>query len=368
MKIMVWTALFLPDVGGIETLLGQLLPELKKRGHEIILVTSHGRISMPDETVFDGIPVYRFHFRQSIEKRDLSQFIAIQQSISKLKKNFQPDIVHLNFPDPSAYFHLSTQNDYPAQVLLTLHSGHAGILSKYKKKSLFERLLCEATWVTAVSEMTISEVRSFVPSLIKNSSVVYNGVNLPSKMPSLLSFSPPHILCAGRLVAQKGFHYAIEAFTFICKKFPNAIMTIVGDGILRDELVQQAADCGIQKQIHFLGEVNPEEISYHMEKATVLLLTSEIEALGMILLEAGAMGRPAVATDVGGVSEAILHGETGLLVRPGNSIDLADTVIELLSNPRKAQTMADAARAYIEEKRSLGACTSSYEQLYSKFA
>lgn len=368
MKILVWAHLFLPDIGGIETLLGELLPELKKRGHDVILVTSHGRFSMPDESVFDGIPVYRFHFRKAMTNNALPQIIAIRHSISELKKRFQPDIVHLHFPDPSFYFHLNTQSAHPAPMLVSLHSWHDSLFSKQQKNSLFERGLSEANWVTAVSDTVLKKGQNFFPGIMKKSSVVYNGLAPLDIPPSLLSFDRPNIFCAGRLIPVKAFHHAIDAFVTVCESFTDATLTIAGDGILREKLERQANNSGVSENIHFLGKVKPEEISPCMAAATIVLISSDSEGFPMTLLEAGRMGRPVVTTDVGGISEAILHDETGLLVKPGNSMALAKALIDLLSNPEKCWEMGDAARTRIAEKFSLNACVNSYEQLYIKLA
>lgn len=368
MKILYWTPFFLPDIGGVETLSANLVPELQRRGHQIVVVTSHGRYKVPDTTHFNGIPVHRFHFRQAISNNSLPQIVRIRRSISELKRDFQPDVIHIHITDPSIYFHMSTRKSHPAPLLLSLHQGYSHFDLEHHQNSLFHRALQEAEWVTGVSEMTLADSRKLAPSIKARSSVVYNGLQPLSQPPRQLSFDPPHILCPARLVPQKALHLAIDAFATIHKHFPTSMMTIAGNGVLRSELEQQVIELGLADNVRFTGEVKPDEMPYFLQTATVVLLSSDTEGLPMTVIEAGQMARPVVSTDVGGVAEAVVNGKTGILVKPGDSSKLASAIIDLLKQPEKMQRMGDAARQHIQEKFSLSTCADAYEQLYVRLA
>ena len=96
----------------------------------------------------------------------------------------------------------------------------------------------------------------------------------------------------------------------------------------------------------------------------MLVMSSDFEGLPIVLLEAARQGRPAVATAVGGVPEAVIHGETGLLVEPDAPDALAGAITTLLDDPGRAQQFGDAARRYFMANFSLETCATSYERLY----
>jgi glycosyltransferase involved in cell wall biosynthesis len=100
--------------------------------------------------------------------------------------------------------------------------------------------------------------------------------------------------------------------------------------------------------------------------ADVFVLPSESEGFGRVLVEATAMGRPVVATNVGGIPEIVLEGETGLLVEPANPVALAHAVRTLLDEPARAARLGAAGRARAESTFSLGAHVDAIERVYDE--
>jgi glycosyltransferase involved in cell wall biosynthesis len=98
------------------------------------------------------------------------------------------------------------------------------------------------------------------------------------------------------------------------------------------------------------------------------VMSSDYEGLPVVLLEAARQGRPAVATAVGGVPEVVIHGDTGLLVKPDAPEALAGAMTTLLDEPGRAQRFGDAARRHFMANFSLDSCATSYERLYEAAA
>jgi len=345
MKILYWTPFFLPDIGGIEVLAAKALPKLQQRNYEFVVVTSHGRYDLADETHYNGIPIYRFHTRSALRKGDLGQLIRIRQKVAN---------------------HLSTATAYPALTLVTLHQNLAYFGLRGGLDTLLGQMLSMADWVTAVSAVTLSGVQAFMPEIRERSSVIYNGLDTPDVIPESLPFDAPRILCVGRLLHQKGFDLAIAAFAALVDRFPQARLTIVGDGPSRFDLEQQAAALGLGEAVEFKGRISPEHVRELMNTATIVVMPSRSEGFPMVALEAAHMARPVVATPVGGLPESVVHQRTGLLVEPEDSLALAEAIAFLLSHPDIARQMGQAGRSRVLDIFNMERFVDAYDMLYRK--
>ncbi len=118
MRVLFWTEMFWPYVGGVEVLSSGLLVELRARGHDVIVVTSHlDGMDLPDVEEHEGVPIHRFHFREPFERKDVAGLALVRKQLADLKQRFEPDLVHLHFSGPSAYYHLATQQVHPCPEL-----------------------------------------------------------------------------------------------------------------------------------------------------------------------------------------------------------------------------------------------------------
>ena len=366
MRILYWTPFFLPDIGGIETLSAKLVPALQKEGYDITMLTSHGKYDLADRTEFNGIPVFRFHTRSAIEKHDLSRILEIRTQVARLKQFFKPDLIHIHMGDPSVYFHLSTAAAWPAPTIVSIHQDIEYFGFKGGRGTLLGNALHMADWVTAVSGSTLSDLLRIAPEIRNRSSVVYNGVASAQVVPDPISFDPPRILCLGRLIHAKGVDLVIAAFASLLSNYPKAQLIIVGEGPHRTELEKQVAGLCLANSVTFTGSVRPEEVPAIINRATLIIIPSRVEGFPMRALEAGQMARPVIASSAGGLAEAIIHKETGLIVECENSSAIADAIAFLLDHPDTAVSMGEAARSRVLKEFSLKSCADSYSGLYRR--
>ncbi len=160
------------------------------------------------------------------------------------------------------------------------------------------------------------------------------------------------ILTVARLVKEKGIDYGIFAISKLIKLNPkiNLKYLIVGNGPLKDYLKRIVKDLNLQNIVKFLGWMRQDEIVKLMVKSDIFLLPSVSEAFGVVLLEAQAVGLPIVATNVGGIPEAIVNGKSGFLV-PKRDIDaLAKRLKYLIEHPELWPKMGRFGRKIIESK------------------
>ena len=365
MRVLFWSNLFWPYIGGAEYFGAKLVSALRKRGYEFIVLTSHDYLDLPDETNYQGIPIYRLPFLQTLRHCDAGQFVQTCQRVKKLKLTFKPDLIHLNGVGSSTLFHRRTSDVQSARVLVRMNQE---LLPNQLVGSdtLLSETLRSATWVTCVSSTVLGHANQLVPEIAARSSVIYNGVEVPAFSPEALSFDPPRLLCLGRLVPAKGFDLALTAFASIIKRYPRARMVLAGDGPARPQLEQQTALLGLGAAVEFVGLVEPQQVFALINRATLVVIPSRHEGLPTVALQAALMARPVVATRVGGVKEAVVDGETGLLIENGQSATLAEAIGFFLNDPSVAAKMGMAGRERAEKLFAWRCCVDAHDALYKK--
>jgi colanic acid/amylovoran biosynthesis glycosyltransferase len=185
-------------------------------------------------------------------------------------------------------------------------------------------------------------------------------------------FDPVSIIYVGRLVRRKGVHTLLEALRVLHDRHLDARLTIVGEGPESDRLQRTAAEQNLP--VRFLGKKTPEEIRELLREAAVLCAPSttaggEIpEALGLVLLEAQAMGVPVIATRNGGIPETLEDGRTGYLVDQDSPAALASALTKLLDNEGLNRSLGQRARSFVCERFNIDRCYGALEDLYDRYA
>ncbi|HEY7221490.1 MAG TPA: glycosyltransferase family 4 protein [Candidatus Binatia bacterium] len=363
MKMLLWSNLFWPYIGGAEYFGSRLVSALHERGYELIVLTSHDHLDLPDETEYHGVQIYRLPFQEVLRAGDAGRFVRTCRRVKEIKSRFNPDLILLNGVSSSTLFHRRTLDVNPAPVLarlnhqvLPIHFAGSGTLLSETVRS--------AVWVTCVSSAVLEQARRLAPEIATRSSVIYNGLEVPSILPSPLPVDPPVLLCLGRLVAAKSFDLALNALASIIQRYPGIRMRIAGDGPLRPQLEQQAAQLGLSTAVEFVGWVEPHNVFALINSATLVLIPSQDEGFPTVALQAALMGRPIVATRVGGIGEAVAHQQTGLLVENGDGLEAA--IAALLSDFSLAMRMGAAGRERARKLFGWQRCVDEYEALFNR--
>jgi glycosyltransferase involved in cell wall biosynthesis len=361
-KILFWSGYFPPYIGGLEVFSLELLHGLRQRGHEVMVISTQSGIDVPEFGMYQGIPVYRFNFTRVLYNRNMTEMSRLLRRIRDLKRSFAPDVIHMNDNSFSLFFHQATP--YPCPTVWTIHGPFP--YDEIQTNSLNARMLQEVSRVVAVSQAVYRYIITF-SAVSPRILVLLNGLTMPSLKPTPLPYDPPHFLCAGRLVADKGFDLALEAFASLLPRFPALRLTIVGDGPARSDLEAQAQQLRIGHAARFAGWVAPEEIPAVINTATAVVVPSRWqEPFGLVALQAGQMARPALVTRVGGLPEIIVDGETGWVVEPADSAALADAMCAVLENPAEATRRGTAARERASQHFSGTRMVDDYERLFAQ--
>jgi glycosyltransferase involved in cell wall biosynthesis len=178
---------------------------------------------------------------------------------------------------------------------------------------------------------------------------IYNGIDIAQFRPDpSVARQPGLILAVGRLVVKKGFRDLVRACRFLQDNGTSFKCLIVGEGEERDCLNQQISALGLKDRVTLLGPQTQEHVLKLMREATVLVLPCVVspsgnqDGLPSVLIEALAVGLPAISTTLSGVPEIIEHGRTGLLIVPGDSMSLASAIEQVFGNPGLRERLARA--------------------------
>lgn len=162
------------------------------------------------------------------------------------------------------------------------------------------------------------------------------------------------IVSVGRLVHRKGQDVLIEAMPAIIKDVPEAHILMIGEGPYRSYLENRVKALGIEERITFIGRIQYADLPRYICVGDLFVMPSrsrlaglEVEGLGIVYLEASACGLPVIAGDSGGAPDAVLEGETGLVVDGTQKTEVAAAVIELLLDPDRSQAMGIRGRRWI---------------------
>jgi phosphatidyl-myo-inositol dimannoside synthase len=167
----------------------------------------------------------------------------------------------------------------------------------------------------------------------------------------------PVVVCVSRLVPRKGQDTLIRAWPRVLRAVPDAVLLLVGGGPYLRDLERLAAAQGVARTVRFSGAVPWAELPAHYDAGDVFAMPCrtrrkglDVEGLGIVYLEASATGLPVVAGDSGGAPDAVLNGETGVVVSGRSAEAVAEAVIELLTDPARATAMGEKGRSWVERE------------------
>jgi len=323
---------------------------LTERGFEIRLISLGGE---PIEGV-ETINLSRTGF--------LSYFTQARRAMT-LAREFRPDIVHVHYAGGFGYW--GTSCKFAPLIISVWGSDVVDLPRNPLYWHLIKRTLRRADRITATSDFLKRISMKLVPEIESKIDVIPFGVVVPEQQQPL----PPEPvrLCFIKIHRRKyGPDVLLKAFAQAHQRIPELRLTMAGQGEMTPELKEQASKLGVADSIEFVGFVPNDQIYSLLQEHHIMVMPSLEEAFGVAALEAGACGRPVIASRVGGVPEVLRHDETGLLVPPGDVDALTEAIVTLASDREKCRAMGEAGRelvltSYLWE-RSLDSMTKLYER------
>ncbi len=299
-------------------------------------------------------PHMLFTNRESSDRtlsRCIPQPVAKWQIRRFLKKN-KIDVVLAEFGTVGT---LLIDHCERAGVPLVTHFHGHGIFNRKtfnKYKKYYPRLFEVSARIIAVSnDMVERLIETGAPP--KKIIHISCGVDTEIFKGAKPAEAPPHFVAVGNMIPIKAPHIALLAMSKVVESLPEAHLTYIGDGPLTDICKQLAKSLGIAGNVNFPGRISNDKVADIMRHSRAFIQhsmeceTVEAEGTPVALLEASSSGLPPVASKCGGMKDVIIHGQTGYLVEQGDFKTMAQHMIELASNAKKAESIGNAARKRI---------------------
>jgi glycosyltransferase involved in cell wall biosynthesis len=352
-SVLLFTDYFPPNGGGVEVVVERLAESLADAGAAVTIVAI--RSGGSPERTYDSIDV------RYIDGYDLTGIFGVQARFSagfplalrRIVADVNPELVHVHnrFFFTSAttalYFWISTTlRDVP--FVSTLHLGEIGDLDGVGGTvgRLYDATVARA--IVGVSDRIIVVSESVGEAVLSPSDppheVVPNATD-PDEFRPGRSDDATTILFVGRLVENKGPQDLLSVVPDIVDADDDVRFRFVGTGPMADDLAVRARDLGVSGSVAFPGHVD--SVAEEMARADVFCRPSYSEGMPLTLLEAMASGLPVVVSDVAGTGDVVEHGETGLLVEPGDSDALSRQISRLVLNPDLIKSVGDRAREVV---------------------
>ena len=183
----------------------------------------------------------------------------------------------------------------------------------------------------------------------------------------------PLLVFVGRLVYEKGADDLIRAVAILAEGQPDATALVIGEGQDRGQLESLAQDLGAEKRIVFTGWVQPNEICSYLSAADIFVGPSKrapdgvTEAQGLTFVEAMQTGTPVIATNIGGIGDAVRHEETGLVVGEAAPVEIAAAIERLIDDPGLVDRLTTAGRALARARFTRHASATAFSGLFLNF-
>jgi glycosyltransferase involved in cell wall biosynthesis len=349
--------------GGRTRRICDLAKVLEQRGHTVSLCV----FEAPLDWIKKQFPrLADVHF---IDCEKSGKFSMIWQFSSLLGK-LSPDVIHAHCEKSFLVGGVAGKlRGIP--VLGTYHRSNLEFYQPTLKYRFFASLMSRCV---AISTQRISLMQNQLGIPPENITLIHGGVDLSAvkayqdktAAKVAIGFNPGQrlLLSLGHLGEIKGHDYTVAALKNVVKEFSDVHLYIGGDGAPADyqRLRTLIQNHGLQDHVTLLGEVtNAFEL---FAACDVFVLPSLEEAFGLVFIEAGAHGKPTVATNIGGIPDIIINDETGILVPPGDSEALAAAINKMLENPQWADQLGENARKRIFANFTLEQMVNKYLQVY----
>jgi glycosyltransferase involved in cell wall biosynthesis len=358
------------DVGGLERIVVELVREGRRLGQQVSVLCLERPGTLAPQVEALGARLVCIGKKPGLRLQPCS---AIRNTLHELR----PDVLHTHQVGALFYAGRAAR---AAGIPLVVHTEHINNVRKSQGGYFRRQRLSWLWWWAArsarkffcVSQDIADEMAARRMVGREKLAVILNGINTKpfrefvdrDGLRQSLGIEPeaPVIGTVGRLNEVKCQDLLLRAFARVKKVWSAIQLLVVGDGPMRDNLRGLAIHLGIAEAVHFAGyQPQPER---YLGVMNVFALTSRMEGLPLVILEAWAAGLPVVASSVGGLPDLIEHGRTGLLFPAGDEMALAGFLGELLSDSGRGRTLGDAGRQELLARYSLERMAADYQHHY----
>ena len=290
----------------------------------------------------------------------------VSHSISRVIKELETDVVTFGAAAPLALMSAAFRRAGATRVIALTH-GHEVWWSKVFPFNLIMRRIGSATDVlTYLGEFTHRAISRSLTSRAASTMVkIAPGIDTEhfspvdsTQLKASLGLSEKRIIVSvGRLVHRKGQDKLIESMPAIIQEIPNVHLLLVGEGPYRNHLTKLVRKLHLEDYVTFIGRIQFGQLPNYICCGEIFAMPSrsrfaglEVEGLGIVYLEASACGLPVIAGASGGAPDAVIDGETGVVVDGLDCAAIASAAIQMLNNPAQSHSMGVEGRRWVVEK------------------
>lgn len=332
-----------------------------EKGNEI-LVLCREKAPIPGAQVLPALKVTSKNWL--IRKLEVLRNTPTFRSIVRA---FAPDIVHVHFISESAtnlLWYWGMKNLFVSTWGSDVVDGY---LIGIKRSSFYRRFLLRQAQVITATSHFLAEVTGHYTD--KEVHVVPFGVDCQVFRPSerINMTSAVTLGFVKHLKTKYGAEYLIRAMRLVVDRHPQTRLLMVGSGELRSPLEELTRQLGLTRNISFLGAIEHRQVPETLKNVDIFVMPSMREEFGVAAVEAQAMEIPVVSTRVGGIPEAVLDEETGILVESADSEQLAQAIVTLIEDPVLRRQMGQRGRRHVLAKYRWEDNAALMERLYHRF-
>ena len=335
---------YYPQLGGVPEHVHNLALQLNSWGHTATVISSHMG-SYPDAAFVRRVGTSRVIYSNGGVSR-ITTGRGLRRELAALFRDGRYDIVHVH-GGLAPTFGLAAPSAARAAgipVVATFHSWFARSLACRVFRRPLQRILDRHAATIAVSQPVVDANSRYFRA---DWEIIPNGVDLEffrpnGRAPTDALIAGPRLLFLGRIEPRNGLGTAFAALPRILARYPNAVLTVAGDGPWRGYYERRARSLGAS--VRFVGQVFEERPEYYAS-ADLYLCPTTIASFGVTLLEAMACGTPMIVSDNLGFRSVIDGGAEAVMVPKDDPVAWADTTLALIADPERRRAMGEAGLA-----------------------
>jgi len=348
---LIFSTAYHPQIGGAELALKEITDRIKSVNFDLITLRKN-RAWAPFEIIGDvrvfrvGNNLGRFDF---LVPKIFFPLLALRKALHLTARGGDYETILALQASQGGGAAWLYKKIYPkTNLILNFQEGQSLDKQSFLKRFFRARIIKSADRAIAISQYLADYIKKINPKA--EVVIIPNGVDFKKdrnfdtndmvRKKLGIDLNSKVIITTSRLVEKNGLFDLIEAFERVLKDYPEIFLIIAGGGPLQKTLEVKIKDKNLAQRIKLVGEVPFELIPDYLSAADIFVRPSHSEGLGTSFLEAMTIGLPVIGTPVGGIPDFLIEGQTGLMAKVSNPLDLAGKILSLLNNPTWAQAIA----------------------------
>lgn len=340
----------MPHVGGYCKNIHELSRRLVERGHVVDVITCNTEPQVRWHETMDNIQIIRIPLLWHVKGVFPLPLPSPELLIALKKYDYDLIVTHSRIFPTTILGALHSRLHHTPLIHVERGSQHTVVsssvmnqLSKIYDHTVGRMIVSTANQTVGISKTASAFIQHMRPAA--RPLTIHNGIELPPEV-ECMHRNTTTVIFTGRIIYAKGVQDLLKAFHDLAATYPFLKLVIVGDGIylnnLRDQVSRMTS--AISSRIKFTGEVPQKQINSILSTCDIFVNPSYSEGLPTTVMEAASVGLPIIATDVGGTSEVITDGISGLLIRPHDVKKLTSSLEWMLTHRYEAIGMGREAR------------------------